>query len=50
VDVFRYITYPDGRRTTEEWTWHYSGLYRIIERHPCMFSNTCPEPEPAPGG
>ena len=52
VDVFRYITYPDGRQTTEKWTWHYSGLYRIIERHPCMFDNTCPdpEPEPAPAG
>ena len=46
VDVYRYITFPDGRQTTEEWTWHYSGLYRIIERHPCMFNNTCPDPEP----
>ncbi|HSQ37194.1 MAG TPA: VanW family protein [Acidimicrobiia bacterium] len=49
VDVFRYITYPDGHQTTEKWTWHYSGLYRIIERHPCMFNNTCPDPEPQPG-
>jgi len=46
VDVFRYITYPDGHQTTEKWTWHYSGLYRIIERHPCMFNNSCPDPEP----
>ena len=45
VDVFRYITYPDGRQTTEKWTWHYPGLYRIIERHPCMFNNTCPDGE-----
>jgi len=43
VSVFRYITYPDGQQTTEKWTWHYSGLYRIIERHPCMFNNTCPD-------
>jgi vancomycin resistance protein YoaR len=48
VDVFRYITYPDGTQTTEKWTWHYSGLYEIIERHPCMFNNSCPEPEPEP--
>ena len=46
VDVYRYITFPDGRQTTEEWAWHYSGLYRIIERHPCMFNNSCPDPEP----
>jgi len=45
VDVFRYITYPDGRQTTEKWTWHYPGLFRIIERHPCMFNNTCPDGE-----
>jgi hypothetical protein len=45
VDVFRYITYPDGHQTTEKWTWHYPGLYRIIERHPCMFNNTCPDGE-----
>jgi vancomycin resistance protein YoaR len=43
VDVFRYITYPDGHQTTEKWTWHYTGLYRIIERHPCMFDNSCPD-------
>jgi vancomycin resistance protein YoaR len=48
VDVFRYITYPDGHQTTEEWTWHYTGLYQIIERHPCMFNDSCPEPEPEP--
>jgi vancomycin resistance protein YoaR len=40
VDVFRYITYPDGRQATEKWTWHYSGLYRIVERGPA-----CPPPE-----
>ena len=48
VDVYRYITYPDGHQTTEEWTWHYTGLYQIIERHPCMFNNSCPDPEPEP--
>ncbi|MFH1331073.1 MAG: VanW family protein [Actinomycetota bacterium] len=39
VDVFRYITFPDGNQTTEKWTWHYTGLYHIIERGP-----DCPEP------
>lgn len=34
VDVFRYITFPDGRQATEKWTWHYTGLYKIIERGP----------------
>ena len=24
IDVFRYIEYPDGTRTTEKWTWTYS--------------------------
>jgi len=43
VDIYRYITYPDGTTTTEEWTWHYSGAYTKIERHPCFRNDTCPE-------
>jgi vancomycin resistance protein YoaR len=43
VDIYRYITYPDGTTTTEEWTWHYSGAYTKIERHPCSRTDTCPE-------
>ena len=39
VDVFRYITYPDGHQTTEKWTWHYSGLIQVVERGPA-----CPAP------
>jgi len=39
VDYFRYITYPDGRQTTEKWTWHYNGLTEVIERGPA-----CPDP------
>jgi vancomycin resistance protein YoaR len=39
VDIYRYITHPDGTETTEEWTWHYSGGYRIIEVHPCMLKS-----------
>jgi hypothetical protein len=34
VDIYRYITYPDGEETTEEWTWHYSGGYQVIEYNP----------------
>ena len=39
IDYYRFITYPDGRRTTEKWTWHYPGLYEVIERGPA-----CPDP------
>jgi len=39
VDIYRYITHPDGTETTEEWAWHYSGGYRIIEVHPCMLTS-----------
>jgi vancomycin resistance protein YoaR len=42
VDIYRYITHPDGTTTTEEWTWHYSGAFTKIERHPCFRNNTCP--------
>jgi vancomycin resistance protein YoaR len=38
VDVYRYITYPDGRKTTETWSWHYSGAALIIERN----TTSCP--------
>jgi vancomycin resistance protein YoaR len=31
VDVYRYITYPDGAETTETWSWHYTGYYIIKE-------------------
>ena len=34
VRVYRHITYPDGERTTEEWSWHYRGSYRVIEYNP----------------
>jgi vancomycin resistance protein YoaR len=34
VTVYRYITWPDGEETTEEWHWHYTGLYRIYEWNP----------------
>jgi len=47
VDVFRYITYPDGRETTEKWSWHYTGLHNIIEHGPAWGTHGCP-PEPPP--
>ncbi|HEX9978345.1 MAG TPA: VanW family protein [Acidimicrobiia bacterium] len=34
VDVFRYITHPDGTMTTDEWTWHYEGYWEIKEYNP----------------
>jgi len=29
VNVYRYITYPDGTRTTETWVERYAGLYKL---------------------
>jgi vancomycin resistance protein YoaR len=29
VNVYRYITYPDGSRTTETWVTRYAGLYKL---------------------
>lgn len=34
VDVYRYITHPDGTETEEEWTWHYSGAFHVTRIHP----------------
>ena len=31
VTVYRYITYPDGTKTTEEWRHRYQGAWRILE-------------------
>ena len=49
VTVFRYITYPDGRQTTETWVWTYSPNPNIFEVHPCKlpkdhedYQATCP--------
>jgi vancomycin resistance protein YoaR len=44
VDVYRYITYPDGRKTTETWTWHYTGATLIIERNTETCSTTTTTP------
>lgn len=43
VDIYRYITYPDGTETTETWSWHYTGYYKIQEwnNHP-----NCAAPPP----
>ena len=41
IDYYRFITFPDGHRTTEKWTWHYPGLTEVVERGPA-----CPEPTP----
>jgi vancomycin resistance protein YoaR len=34
VDIYRYITHPDGTETTEEWTWRYSGAFHVTRIHP----------------
>lgn len=34
VDIYRYITHPDGSQTEEMWTWHYTGGFNIIEYNP----------------
>ncbi|MEX2322492.1 MAG: VanW family protein [Acidimicrobiia bacterium] len=34
VTVYRYLTYADGTEVTQEWRWHYTGLYRIKEYNP----------------
>ncbi len=46
VDVFRYITYPDGTTTEEMWTWHYTGAIEITKMHSCHRDNSCPAEEP----
>jgi vancomycin resistance protein YoaR len=52
VTVYRYITWPDGEQTTEEWNWHYTGLYRISEYNPnapaCQVEEEPPPPEEEP--
>jgi len=35
IDVFRYIDYPGGARTTEKWTWTYSAGPEVRKVHPC---------------
>lgn len=45
IDVFRYITYRDGSRTTEKWTWTYSAGPEVRRVHPCKVPATgvaCP--------
>ena len=34
VDVYRYITHPDGTVITETQTWHYEGYWEIKEYNP----------------
>jgi len=48
VDVFRYLTTPDGETTEQKWTWRYIGEYRVILVNPCTLADNCPEPKPPP--
>jgi hypothetical protein len=52
IDVFRYITYPDGSKTTEKWTWRYSSGPQVRKVHPCKVPGSriaCPRPRPSGG-
>lgn len=49
IDVFRYIDYPDGTRTTEKWTWTYSAGPEVRRVGVCAPSGGEPPP-PDPGG
>ena len=31
VDIYRYITYPDGHTITQKETWHYEGYWELKE-------------------
>lgn len=46
VDVYRYITYPDGTETTETWTARYEGYWEITEYN----ENYPPGPDCVPPG
>jgi vancomycin resistance protein YoaR len=48
VTVYRYITWPDGTETTEEWRVRYIGLGRIFEYNP-DHPGCVPPPDPDPG-
>jgi vancomycin resistance protein YoaR len=43
VDIYRYITHPDGTETTETWSWHYTGYYKYQE-----YNDDDPDCEPPP--
>lgn len=48
VDVYRYITHPDGTETTETWSWHYTGYYKIQEWNDGDPDCAAPPPPPDP--
>lgn len=52
IDVFRYIAYRDGSRTTEKWTWTYSAGPEVRRVHPCKVPAGNPDytGEACPGG
>lgn len=61
VNVYRYITYPDGTQTTEAWTERYEGYWELTgynpstppstwgsDSSPCKAGGGLKEPEPDP--
>jgi vancomycin resistance protein YoaR len=45
ADVTRIITYPDGTKTTEKWSWAYDPNPKVIAVHPCSLPEAYPERE-----
>ena len=52
IDVFRYITFPNGHTTTEKWTWTYAAHPKVVRVHPCEVPPGNPDytGEACPGG
>ncbi|HSM02336.1 MAG TPA: VanW family protein [Acidimicrobiia bacterium] len=48
VDIYRYITRPDGTETTETWSWRYTGYYTIREYNDDDPDCVGPPPPPDP--
>jgi vancomycin resistance protein YoaR len=48
ADVTRIITYPDGTKKTEKWTWTYDPFPIRIAIHPCELPEDHPLYEPTP--
>lgn len=48
ADVTRIITYPDGTKKTQKWTWIYDAFPIRIAIHPCELPEDHPQYDPIP--
>lgn len=48
VTYYRYITYPDGTKTTESWSHRYQGMWEVLEFNPADPDCAAPPPPPDP--